>query len=253
MLAMRLRANVCAVLFLTLISLVSGGCGPEQQRGFSKEPAIQCSGNALEHSEDVMLTVGADDSACGIYWASQGGSPHAGIVFVSGVDGGFVEPVDGIYQKIATELSRRGVASVFVQYRRPGEIDASLEDALQAAQHLRNLGVKKMALVGWSFGGAVITNAAVRIPETVTVIGFAPQAELTEPVRQFSKQSILLIHSHDDENVPFVSSEQILDEAPESTRKRLVELDGFDHLLTGAGETVEPIVMKWLLDEFSAW
>ncbi len=106
-----------------------------------------------------------------------------------------------------------------------------------------------MAIVGWSFGGAVIAHAATQVPETVTVLGFAPQALDTEPVAKFHDQSILLVHSLVDENVPYVSSEQILDETPDEVRRRLVTLEGADHQLTGQGSTLDPIVREWLSGE----
>jgi alpha/beta superfamily hydrolase len=247
-----------AMLLDLFASLTLGGCAPEQQshnpyptsEDSPEDRELQCVGSDPSLSQDMVLPVGDYDSTRSIFWTPHGSSPRGGIVFVSGVDGGFIEPGDEIYRRIAQELSHRGIASIFVQYRTPGEIEASLEDALQAARHLRALGVKKMALVGWSFGGAVITHAAVRIPEALTIVGFAPQAKDTEPVQRFTTQSILLIHSRDDENVPFISSQQILDEAPMQIRKRLIELESFNHLLTGAGSRVEPIVLNWLKDEF---
>ncbi|MGK5086028.1 dienelactone hydrolase family protein [Bdellovibrionota bacterium FG-2] len=184
------------------------------------------------------------------WWSPATETPCAGIIFVSGVDGGFIEPADGIYTRMATQLSSQFsggcVESIFVEYRSPGVLDPSVNDALAGAQFLRSHGVSKMAIVGWSFGGAVIVNSAVKIPEVTTVIGFSPQSRDTEAVVSFTNQSLLLFHSHDDENVPFSASLDILEEAPSTIFKEFHPLDGFDHQLTGAQDLVDPIVMQWL-------
>ena len=170
-----------------------------------------------------------------------------GIVFVSGVDGGFIEPVDGIYSRIAEKNALNCVSSIFVSYRNPGELATSVEDAQTAASYLRDRGVSKMAIIGWSFGGAVIAHAATIIPEVVTVIGFSPQSLDTEPFALLtSRQSLLLFHSTSDENVPFDSSQIIMDETPNFVHKELYPIDGADHHLTGAQAKIDPIVANWL-------
>lgn len=174
---------------------------------------------------------------------------RAGIVFVTGIDGDYLEPVDGAYSRLANSLAARGVVSIFVQYRAPGDLELSTEDALAGAAHLRALGVRSMALVGWSFGGAVITSSAVRIPEVRTVVGFAPQSQFTESAARFTHQSILLFHSRADENVPFYASEQILDTAPSSVRKRLEDFEDGDHALSGMADRIDPVASAWLAAE----
>ncbi|MGZ3697974.1 MAG: alpha/beta hydrolase family protein [Bdellovibrionota bacterium] len=185
-------------------------------------------------------------------WINGSLNSRCGILFVSGVDGGYVEPDDQIYDRVATRFYSRGVPSVFVKYRNPGNDDPSqltdsVEDAKAGAQLLRSLGASRIAILGWSFGGAVITNTPLEVPEIVTVIGFSPQSLNTEPVARFTTQSLLLFHSVDDENVPYETGANLInDEAPSSIRKKFVTLRKYNHALDGASAEVDPQVFEWL-------
>ena len=261
------------ILLFTFISIGTSGCGGVQDLSDATDPNLgrgrpECEvppapgrNDSSLQPETILLNPGpsnvdgdtpVDGLAKAHYWKPQAdlNSSRAGVVFVSGVDGGFIEPADEIYTRISQRLASLGVPSIFVRYREPGVLEPSVDDALAAAGHLRQLGVTRMALAGWSFGGAVITQSAVRIPEAVTIVGFAPQAKDTEAVQNFNAtQSILLFHSYEDENVPFISSEQILDEAPEGIKKQFVKLESSNHILDGEGEKLTPIVLKWLETE----
>lgn len=175
-----------------------------------------------------------------------------GVVFVTGVDGGFFEPVDGIYSRTAEALSLSGISSVFVKYRNPGNLDSSVEDALAALQFLRDRGAKRFALMGWSFGGAVIIHSAYRSPDVAALIGLASQSEHSEPIMGLGNRALLLVHPREDENVPFSSSEQILEQAPDEMRRQLIPLENTDHAMTGAADRVDPVVQAWLSNELIA-
>jgi dienelactone hydrolase len=179
-------------------------------------------------------------------WDPGTSSPRTAIIFVTGVDGGFIEPVDEMYSRTALTYVKKNVLSIFVTYRFPGELEPSVNDALAAVSFARARGVKQIALIGWSFGGAVIINTAVQAPEVNTVIGVAPQARDTERVAEFQKQSLILFHSEMDENVPFESSGEILDSAPEYITKKLVSFPTGDHYLTGMSEQVDAELLPWL-------
>lgn len=205
---------------------------------------------------DVELSIhDASDKTQAKVWFGQGSDSvnrSAGILFVTGVDGGFIQPVDGIYDRLAERFAKKGVSSVFVTYRQPGMIDPSVEDALSAADLLRGMGVKRLAIVGWSFGGAVISHSATLIPEAVTAVGFAPQSRETEPVAFFTdRQSMLLFHSRADENVPYEASEQILAELPEAVQRELHLYDDADHYLSGMEGIIDPIAESWLIEKLA--
>ena len=196
---------------------------------------------------EVSIPVNENEMTRARIWpGTSTSSSKSGIIFVSGVDGGFIEPVDGIYGRTAEKLTQEGVSSILVEYRVPGELIASIEDTLAAARYLRNLGVTRMALVGWSFGGAVMIHSALQIPEVVTLVGFAAQSKDTEPISFFSNQSVLLFHSAMDENVPFEAAQQILDSAPSNLHHQFCALEEADHLLSGTASQIDPVFQRWL-------
>ncbi len=249
---------ICAATF----GLLTAGCEGQSQeslnRPAARPPELCLGGLAAETSvspppSEVTLKVGDRDwdTTFARVWAPLVHSlaSTVGLIFVTGVDGGYDEPADAIYTATAEKFAKFGVRSVFVHYREPGDLQTSLEDAKAAAQYLREKGIGRIAILGWSFGGAVITNTAALIPEIVTVVGFAPQSAETVPI--LPTQSILLIHSESDENVPVSASEDILAETPVQSRHEFLRLTGYDHRLDGASPEVAPRVARWLQRELS--
>ena len=264
--------NRCRLVLIFAVLLGLAGCGSETGADLGllpkpslvtpgrppiclSESAVEALGTMQAEPTPGALPVGPLDFAQAKFWfpsAAPSAAPasNLGLIFVTGVDGGFIEPADGIFSMLATQFNHQGVSAVFVQYRRPGELDPSLEDAQAAAFFLKAQGVSRIAILGWSFGGAVITRAAAMIPEIVTVVGFAPQSRDTVPIQD--TQSILLIHSEDDENVPISASEEILAETPTGSRREFFRVAGLNHHLDGALPSLAPVVTRWLAHELSA-
>lgn len=241
------RVIRCSIV--VLLSLVVTACNEAAESGGGSSPPLRFEAAATGEAYEVTLQPEPGQTTTARVWNPAVYPPVAGIVFVTGVDGGYIEPVDGIYERLASELARDGVASIFVKYRRPGRLDPSVADTLAAASYLRERGTRVMALSGWSFGGAVTTNAAIRIPEVVTVMGFALQSRFTEPAAQFTRQSILIFHSREDENVPFYAAGQILSIVPARLRKELVAFDTGNHHLDGMAPQIDPKAFSWLRQE----
>ena len=84
---------------------------------------------------------------------------RAGIVWVWGARGGFDGPAEGVYGALAEEL-KSGITSLRVNYRHPAVLPESVMDALAGVSFLSGTGHTEIALVGHSFGGAVVIAAA---------------------------------------------------------------------------------------------
>jgi len=173
-----------------------------------------------------------------------------GVLFVTGIDGGYIQPADRIYSRIAQKMAEKGGTSAFVRYRNPGELGPSLEDARAAVIYLKNRGVKKIAALGMSFGGAIVIHTALNTPEVSLVIGFSPQGADTEPVERLKNQGLLVVHSEDDENVPYNSSVDLLMRAPKDLKKELFSLKGANHFLDGFSREIDPVVNAWIESYF---
>lgn len=246
------------VLFALLLNFTLTACGssqtPIQPRNPSGAKNIAPVISETGEFAPVQITTSSGAEVQARLWRTEMSltqeAGEVGILFVSGnIWEPFVEPVDGIYDRLAVRFATRGVVSLFLNYRQAGDLETSLEDAMAGVTFLRNLGVKRIALVGWSFGGAVITNLAPLVPEVVTVLGISAQSKDTEAVSQFSHQSLLLLHSQEDDNVPFYAAGQIFDEAPATIHKELHAFETGNHYLTGMASQVDPIVSQWLENE----
>lgn len=201
---------------------------------------------ALRSGAEISLEIQEGERARAKVWDAA--NPRAGILFVSGVDGGFEQPSDGIYERMAAHYAQLGVSSIFVEYRHPGQLEPSVIDALMASKYLKDQGIRRLLVAGWSFGGAVAIHTAARLHgDAVSVIGFAPQSLDTEAIADFCPSlSILIVHSRTDENVPFYAADQILSEAPDAVRKELLPLDGYNHHLEGTGSVIDRPVFEWV-------
>jgi alpha/beta superfamily hydrolase len=244
-----------------LVLALSLGCGGSEHSG--REPSTRMNPPAPAVAPDCNLPMGlpppsvfnvirlavadGEETEARVWPPAQGSAPSdLGLLFVTGIDGGFIEPADDIYDRLAAHYSSLGAHSIFVQYRLPGQIEPSVADALTAAEWLRNHGVRRMAVLGWSFGGAVAIHSAVGVPEMRAVIGFSPQSLDTEPVLLFTTQSLLVFHSVQDENVPYSAVLGLMAEVPAGIRKELVSFQEGAHSLSGLSPEVSPKVLDWL-------
>lgn len=169
----------------------------------------------------------------------------AAAILVGGIGGGWDSPAAGLYDRLAEELPAEGIAVLRVRYRRPGDLAGCVEDVLAGA---RELAAERLALVGHSFGGAVVIQAAERLAATRTVVTIAAQARGADAIR--GVRSILLVHGREDEVLAPFSSEQLYAQAP--AEKELVLVDDGDHVLDAQAAEVHEVVAAWLRDHLAS-
>lgn len=238
------------LIFLLLIFTLETGCQPNRNEAPADSTSRDASApvSAGDMSE-IALRIANEQSTPARIWSLPQSIAPFGVIFVSGINGGFEQPGDAIYDRFGKELSVSGIASIFVSYRDPGNLENSVEDVRAAASYLKERGVKHIGIAGWSFGGAVAINSAVRIPEIVTVTTFAAQSLDTEAAEFFTRQSLLVIHSKADENVPFYAAEQILEQVPATVRKESYFFEDANHLLDETAPELDPVFRNWLRSE----
>jgi pimeloyl-ACP methyl ester carboxylesterase len=112
---------------------------------------------------------------------------------------------------------------------------------------LEGRGIERIGLVGHSFGGAVVIEAAARTPQVATVVALATQAYGTERADQLSPRPLLLIHGVEDEILPAGSSRIVYERARAPKRIHLIE--GARHVLDEAADEVHREVVGWLTHE----
>ncbi len=194
----------------------------------------------------LLLETNVGDIGCHYYEAEHATSA---VICVGGVGGGFDSPANGLYHKLCASLLDTGSSSLRIQYRDPLDLQESVFDVLVGAAYLDSLGIERLALVGHSFGGAVVIRAGAFYPMVSTVVALATQSYGAEEAAQLQGKSSLYIHGTADEILPSSCSVLVHKLAPEP--KRLVLLEGADHGLTQKADDVYQLVYDWVLKSFT--
>lgn len=176
--------------------------------------------------------------------------PHRGaIVCVGGFDGGFDGPAEGIYADFADALPQRGIGVLRLDFRiktSPGPIDDGTFDVLAGVDWLERLGVERVALIGHSYGGAIVIRAAARSDAVVGTCALSTQTMGIEPdeVQSLAPRPLLLVHGGADWRLPPRLSEWVYSIA--GAGKELHILDGATHSLRQRRDELWLLVIDWL-------
>ncbi len=172
----------------------------------------------------------------------------AAVLWVGGVGGGFDGPAPGFYPRLAGILEREGVASLRLDFRRPGHLYDSILDAFHGIEFLIMQGRSRIALVGHSFGAAVVISAGATHEKVVGVAGLATQSYGTSLASKLSPRSLLLLHGAADDVLPEACSFDVYQRAFEP--KRIKSYPGCGHGFEGCLEEVEQDLLTWLREAF---
>ena len=167
------------------------------------------------------------------------------VVWLSGAAGGFDGPADGVYLDLARSFADRGVTSLRLNYRLPGELHECALDTLAGISVLRGLGAERVALVGHSFGGAVAIIAGALSPLVTGVAALSSQTYGAAGVSKLAPRPLLLIHGEDDTRLSVTCSQQIYEWASEP--KELITYPGAGHSLKEAGDEIRSVLTDWLM------
>lgn len=176
------------------------------------------------------------------YYKSEGASRAA--IWVGGAGGGWDSPHD-LYPRLCRDLTTLGISSLRVRYRQPAVLGESVFDTLAGAAFLESEGVDALAVVGWSFGGAVAIGAAALLPEARAVVTVSTQSYGAEPARSLPPGcGLLLLHGTGDRTLAPACSHFVFDLAHEP--KELILFEGANHGLDQAARRLYPIVRDWI-------
>lgn len=167
------------------------------------------------------------------------------VVMVGGVGGGFDTPARDLYPRLAEDLSAGGTGTLRVRFRDPRSLGEAVADVRAGVRRLAEEGVVRTALVGHSFGGAVVVRAAIDDPAVVAVVTLATQSHGTERVGEL-RCPLLLIHGDRDRVLPARCSVDLARRAGDSAAVRI--LAGSGHDLLEHRDEVREIVGSWLRD-----
>jgi dienelactone hydrolase len=153
-----------------------------------------------------------------------------GAMVMVGDAGGGLDGPAGLYEPLAEQLQKAGITALRIDYREPNDLRESIYDVLAGIEAVRQQGAERVALLGWSFGGAVVITAGVASDLVVGVATIACQNFGAEMASDLSPKSLLIMHGTDDSEMPDQYSRDLYARAREP--KELVLYSGGDHDLT---------------------
>jgi hypothetical protein len=167
---------------------------------------------------------------------------------VGGGDGGLDGPAEALYATLADDLAERGVATLRVDFRLhefPGDVAEGVHDLLKGARYLLDAGHERIGVLGHSFGGAVVIEAAAQDPRIASVATLATQTAGAERVASVAPRPLLLVHGLDDTRLDPDCSRLLYRMAGDPRRLELLE--GATHSLRQRREDVRTLVRDWFL------
>ena len=165
------------------------------------------------------------------------------ILCVCGAIGGFDGPAM-LYPRLGLIMPHTGIVVTRMNYRQPNEFDECVLDTLAALTFLKGMGHDRAALIGHSFGGAVVINAGTLSPVVTTVVAVSSQLAGAHVVAELAPKPLLLIHGTADAILSDECSRMLYERAREP--KMLKLLDGADHRLNGHGDELFTLVRGWI-------
>ncbi|MCX5661979.1 MAG: alpha/beta hydrolase [Planctomycetota bacterium] len=174
----------------------------------------------------------------------------AGVVWAPGAAGGWNSPARGLYDQVIGELSQRDIPSLRVLFRDSRNLLESSLDVLIGAAYLESLGIARIGLVGHSFGGAAVIQAAAQQCRVSTVVTLASQSSGAEAASDLGPdRSLLLLHGLGDEILPAWTSRQISNLS--TARTRLITYPHANHSLDEVAPQARREVLNWLLSKLA--
>ena len=172
-----------------------------------------------------------------------------GVVWVGGAGGGLDGPARGLYPAACERLQRAGVAGLRLHYRKPNELRDCVLDTLAGVAFLAREGATKVALVGHSFGGAVVISAGASSPNVKAVIPMSSQTYGTELTPRVAPRAMLLIHGTNDDVLSPMCSRQIFAAAGEPKELKLYPGNG--HGLDESRQEILDLLVRWIPEQLA--
>ncbi len=165
------------------------------------------------------------------------------VVMVGGARGGIDGP-SGVYKELSTRLQTADVTALRLDYREPNQIEECVYDLLAGVEALGQRGVRRVALVGHSFGGAVVISAGVASDLVVGVATVASQTFGADAVGELAPAKfLLLIHGTGDAVLPYELAEDLYARAGEP--KELVLYTEDNHSIDGNRQEMLEKLYSW--------
>lgn len=186
-----------------------------------------------ERREKARRTVSSEQvaaipSARGLVPGLLADAPSAvgAAIMCGGAGGGTLGP-SGIYADLAERLPAVGITALRLDYRNPNVLHDCVADVLAGIAYLERRGARRVVLIGWSFGGAVVIAAGAESAAVVGVATVASQTFGTQAISELApRRRLLLIHGTLDHVLSDLCSRMLYERAGEPKNLVLFQGDG---------------------------
>jgi pimeloyl-ACP methyl ester carboxylesterase len=110
---------------------------------------------------------------------------------------------------------------------------------------LEAMGRKRVALVGHSFGGAVVINAGAQAPNIAGIAALSTQAAGADAVATLGEKPVLFMHGEADEVLPDRCSRDLYARTP-GAKKKLLLYPGCRHGLDDCRDEIDRDLLAWM-------
>jgi alpha/beta superfamily hydrolase len=198
----------------------------------------------LEDSfELVFIETSRGTVECKYYKAEEA---DKGIVLVGGMGGGFQTPADSLYPRLGEYFKETGVSSLNIKFRETGNLSESVTDVLVGIEFLKSEGIRTFGLIGYSFGGAVVVQAAFNETDVKTLVLISTQSYGIDPISFLPKEtSVFIIHGEEDEIIPPEIAVQVYEQAHEPKRVEIFDTKA-SHDLDEIANEIYIEVIDWI-------
>jgi alpha/beta superfamily hydrolase len=176
-----------------------------------------------------------------------------GIVLVGGIGGGYHTPADSLYPRLSENFKETGVSSLNIKFRKAGNLAESVIDILVGIEFLKSENIKTFGLIGYSFGGAVVVQAAFNETDVKTIVLISTQSYGIDPISFLPKEtSVFIIHGEEDEIIPPEIAVQVYEKAHEPKRIEIFDTKASHDLDEIASEIyveVKDWITKYLINK----
>jgi len=169
------------------------------------------------------------------------------VILVSGAGGGTFGP-SGIYPDVARKLSATtNITALLLDYKSPSQQSSCVDDVAAAISYLvENHKISSIALIGWSFGGAVVITAGALSDYVKAVCTIASQTAGTESVSLLAPKPLMLFHGTGDSTLSDKCSRILYQRANDP--KAIVLYPGDDHAISKNAKGLTEKLVEWCLD-----
>ncbi len=179
------------------------------------------------------------------YYRAEG--TDKGVIMVTGVTGDFDSPANSLYPRLSADLKETGISSLRIKFRNPKDLSEALIDVLVGMEFLKSENVVTFGLIGHSFGGAVVVQAAFNNKNVKTIVLLSTQGYGITPISFLPKNtSVFLIHGEEDEIIPPEVSVQVYDLAHEPKRIEIYDAKA-GHKLDKVADEVYVEIKDWII------